>query len=152
MFGNENPQYKHGFTKTKIHRCWQSMRHRCNQPNSTRYKYYGGKGIRICSRWNDFLNFYADMNPTYKDGLTIDRIDNNKDYSPENCRWATRKEQSRNRTTSHYITYKSETKTIGEWSEITGLPMQCLLARINKLKWSVDKSIETKKRINEKRT
>lgn len=80
----------------KSYKLWLAMRTRCNNPNFWAYKYYGGRGIRVCARWDSYANFVFDMGEP-PSGLTLDRVDGNQDYSPDNCRWATRQEQSRNR-------------------------------------------------------
>src|SRR5450631_1026504 len=110
MYKKESPLYY----------IWQTMKQRCNNPNATAYKSYGAKGIKICEGWNDFWNFVEDMGERPL-GMTLDRIDNNKGYSKENCRWATRKEQALNRATNKYITYNNITLTIKEWGDKLGI-------------------------------
>ena len=135
---------KHGMTKTRIYGIWQNMKNRCRQPNNPRYKDYGARGITYCDAWEDFESFYKWASETgYNDELTIERIDNNKGYCPENCRWATKEEQQYNKRTTHYLTYKGETKSMAEWSKILNINLQTLAARINTLKWSVERAFET---------
>lgn len=82
--------------KTRLYRCWQLMRRRCNNPNSTEYHYYGARGITVCARWEKYEHFRDDMGDHPGDGYSIDRIDNDRGYEPDNCRWATRSQQSSN--------------------------------------------------------
>lgn len=87
----------HGMTGTKLHCVWHRMKSRCQRPRDVSYANYGGRGIRVCARWQKFENFYADMWPSYRPGLTIDRVNNDGNYEPSNCRWATHSEQMKNR-------------------------------------------------------
>lgn len=92
LIGSKNKT--HGMSnKTRTYRTWKEMRQRCNNPNATQYKWYGGKGISICSEWNDYTRFLSDMGER-PEGHTLDRIDPDKGYSKENCRWATPKQQA----------------------------------------------------------
>lgn len=88
--------FKHGMCKTRIYEIWHSMKQRCQNPNDSHYRDYGGRGIGVCEEWQDFQNFYADMG-NMPDGLSLDRIENNGHYEPENCRWATGSEQQNNK-------------------------------------------------------
>lgn len=112
---------KHGLYQSPLYGVYYSMVRRCCAKNHKQYKDYGGRGITICDEWkNDFLTFYNwAMDNGYEIGLTIDRIDNNGNYCPQNCRWTTAKIQSNNRRNNHKLTAFSETKTITEWSNDT---------------------------------
>lgn len=134
---------KHGMAHTKTYRVWALMRQRCENPNFTSYQSYGGRGITVCERWQDFANFYADMgDPPPK--MTLDRIDNSRGYEPENCRWASRKVQGNNRRTNVLLSFNGEKRTIAEWAEVTGLGKTCLANRLAK-GWSVEHALSTPK-------
>lgn len=107
----------HGKCRTRLHSTWLSMRFRCNNPNAAWYRIYGGRGIRVCEEWNSFESFqeWALANG-YTDNLTIDRIDCNGHYCPENCRWATNIEQSNNKRNNRFVTAFGETKTLSQWA------------------------------------
>ena len=108
------------------------MKKRCYNENSKSYKSYGERGIIICKEWlNDFINFYNwSIKNGYADNLSIDRIDVNGNYEPNNCRWATQKEQANNTRRNRYLTYKGETHTISEWSDIFNLKSGTIRARL----------------------
>lgn len=109
----------HGKSGTKTHGVWAGMLSRCRNPNNQAFANYGGRGIGICDRWLEFENFLADMGEA-PDGKTIERVDNDGDYCPENCIWATREEQSRNRRSTIWITANGETLNATEWSRKLG--------------------------------
>jgi hypothetical protein len=108
---------------------WKRMRQRCSNPNSSNYEWYGGRGIKVCERWDSFANFLSDMGER-PDGLSIDRRDNDGDYCPENCRWATTKQQHRNKSSNRLITHNSQTRCLIEWSEFAGLSIRVLAERL----------------------
>jgi hypothetical protein len=112
---------------------WLSMINRCTSEKCKYYKNYGGRGITICNRWlNSYDNFLADMGRRPSEKYSLDRVDNDKGYSPENCRWATKKEQSRNRRVNHLITHNGRTQTIAAWAEELGVPDTTLHSRLKK--------------------
>ena len=119
----------HGRYDTETYKSWIHMRRRCNNRNSTQFKYYGGRGIKICDRWNHYEHFLADMGEK-PEGLTIERTDNNGDYCPKNCRWATREDQMMNRRNTLFITYRDKTKTLKEWSEDLKIKYSILWKRL----------------------
>lgn len=123
----------HGMSNSRIYRTWFGMKKRCLSPNDKAYKHYGGRGISICDEWMDFQKFYDwSMENGYTDELTIERIDVNGNYCPENCKWIPFKEQAYNKRTNRLITYKGETKTMKEWSEEYGIRMSVIHERLKK--------------------
>ncbi len=131
----------HGMTGSKIFSIWEGMKIRCKYPNTNSYERYGGRGIKVCERWMTFENFYADMYPTYVEGLTLDRIDVNGDYCPDNCRWVTQKEQANNRTNNRILEYKGKKYTMKELAEYANINYGTFQARL-KLGWSVERAVE----------
>lgn len=137
----------HNLRNTRIHRIWYVMKYRCDNKNYTSYKDYGGRGIKVCNEWknfkNGFINFHDwAMENGYKEDLSIDRINVNGNYEPSNCRWATDKQQGRNKRSRRDITYKGETKCVSEWAEITGINYSVVLRRLQ-YGWSVEKALTT---------
>lgn len=135
---------KHGKSHTSLYKAWAGMKDRCFNPNNLHYAEYGGRGITVCDRWRDsFSNFIADMGDR-KPGLTIERIDNDGNYEPGNCKWATRKEQQRNRRVCNNLTFNGETLCVSEWAERIGLKHETLRGRLSR-GWSVEKALTTPK-------
>lgn len=118
------------------------MNQRCNDPGHSNYKYYGGRGIKVCERWKKFENFYNDMGER-PDGHTLERIDLNSDYCPENCRWITHKEQCNNRRSNRFIELDGERHTLQEWAIITGITRNTIEKRIDNYGWSIKKALTT---------
>ena len=119
------------------------MRRRCYEPTFDSYPKYGVKGIKVCKRWHDFGNFYADMGPRPSQKHSIDRRNANKDYSPRNCRWATAIEQASHKSSNVFITFRREKLTISEWSRRTGISKQLLRRRHFELGWTASKTLTT---------
>lgn len=107
----------HGASRTTMEYTWKSMKDRCQNPKAKEYSYYGGRGIFVCERWQSLANFVSDMGPHPGKQYTLDRIDNNGPYSPENCRWATRREQMLNRRNTQMVTAFGQTKPLYTWAE-----------------------------------
>lgn len=119
------------------------MKTRCYNINSTQFSYYGGRGIKVCDRWlESFENFYEDMGDKPSKNHSIDRIDSEKDYSPENCRWVDNKTQIRNRRNTKMINYKGIVKPLSQFCEELTLPYNIIYTRIYK-GWSVEKAFTT---------
>lgn len=130
---NTTPEYK----------SWASMLMRCNNPNNSDYSYYGGRGIRVCERWVSFENFLEDMGLRPTIGHSLDRINNELGYSKENCRWATKREQSNNTRRTKKLEWNGVIKPIQEWAEIVGIKASVLQQRISRRNWTVDRALST---------
>lgn len=122
MNASRRGHYTHGYSVThpKLFLLWETMRGRCNNPNRERFKDYGGRGIKVCKEWNESCESFCKwaLANGYKDGLQIDRIDNDGDYCPENCRFVTPKQNNRNRRNTVFLTVGAFTKCVAEWCEI----------------------------------
>lgn len=133
----------HGLSYHPLYRFWMRMMQRCYSHNNASYKRYGGRGISVCESWHSVENFIRDMEDGFVEGLTLDRIDNNKGYSKENCRWATQKEQANNRHNNRVLDYNGESKTCSEWADILGISSACIIRRLNSGK-SVEDALSPK--------
>ena len=136
---------KHGHTswhgpRTPTYRCWRAMLGRCYRVNDSGFKYYGGRGISVCERWRDFRNFLADMGERPTLAHSIDRIDNNGNYEPGNCRWATALQQGRNSRKTVQVTLNGETHCISEWMEILDLNVHTIKDRLHR-GWSYERAL-----------
>ena len=125
-----NLKFKHGGTKTREYYVWQGMKHRCFNQNDKEYKNYGGRGITVCDRWrNSFENFLHDMGNVPR-GMSIERINNEKNYSPENCKWATRKEQANNKRNNVKLKFGGASYGINDVAELTNINRKCIENRV----------------------
>jgi hypothetical protein len=135
---------KHGLKKTPEYAAWQNMKTRCGNPNYLQYSDWGGRGIRVCDRWLDPeagpANFIADMGPRPSDKHTIDRIDNDGDYCPENCRWATRFEQNRNQRSNVMLTHNNKTQCVADWARELSISKATISYRI-KAGWTAERAL-----------
>lgn len=147
-YSRENPAHLiHGAAKDFQHYpeydIWLGMKGRVHNPNNKRFKFYGGRGITICQQWLDsFENFYRDMGQRPHPKLTLHRVNNNGNYCPENCVWATKKVQNREKTNTHWQTYQGERKSLADWADITGINYTALHQRL-RAGWSVERAFTT---------
>ena len=133
----------HGKCETSEYRSWESMKQRCFNSNHKNYLHYGGRGITICDRWlNSFENFFADMGLKPSSAYSIDRINNDGDYCPDNCKWSTKKEQQNNQRSNHLITIACVTLTIAQWTIEMGFGENVILGRL-RLGWSESDAVLT---------
>lgn len=127
----------------RLLRIWRAMLHRCYKETDEHYDYYGGRGIKVCDDWHDFENFqnWALANG-YTDDLTIDRVDGDKDYCPENCSWTTMTVQNNHKSDTKWLTYKGKTQSLSDWCRELGLDYFRTKTRLNSLGWSVEDAFE----------
>ena len=130
--------------KTRLYNIWLHMKERCNNSNHVHFDNYGGRGIKVCAEWNKSYHAFQSwaLDNGYKDNLTLERKDNDKDYCPENCKWATPKEQANNRRSNRMLSFNGETHNIEGWCKITGLPRHIVDGRLAR-GWSAEKTLST---------
>ena len=134
--------FRHGRTGTKTYIVWKSMKSRCYRPRCEQYPNYGGRGIKVCDRWlNSFENFLTDMGEV-PDGMTLERNNVDGDYTPENCRWASVREQQNNRRNNIFYTYLGKTQTVAEWARETGINVATFRYRLIR-GWTIEKALLT---------
>lgn len=141
-YNREQTTTRLGLSRTLVYRSWKNALSRCTDNTNKSYKNYGGRGIYVCDRWKDFTTFYQDMGDPPTDEHSLDRIDNDGPYSPENCRWATRHQQARNKQSSKYITYRGHEYELNDICEKFDLKTSTVKKRLQ-LGWSIEKALET---------
>ena len=140
-----NPHHKtHGQSNNKIYYVYKNMINRCYNKKNKKYESYGKRGIQVCNEWlQNFENFYNwAINNGYQENLSLDRINNNGNYKPSNCRWVDLYTQANNKRNNHLITFGKETHTLAEWARIKNMNYSKLLARINRYKWSIEQALK----------
>ena len=139
---------KHGLSNTRLYDIWSAIKKRCNNPNAINYKDYGGRGIKICNEWlNNFVEFYNwSINNGYSENLSIDRINVDGDYCPENCRWISLEEQQRNKRNNILYEINNEKKTLLEWAREYNIKETTINNRIYALGWTIEEALEIKSR------
>lgn len=131
---------KHGQSGSPTYHAWERILARCHNPKTKDFPRYGGRGITVCERWHDFAKFHADMGDI-PPGLTIERINNARGYEPNNCRWASHKEQSRNKSSNRIIEFRGERRPVCEWAEITGIKSATIFSRLDIGKWTIEEAL-----------
>lgn len=133
----------HGKSETRTYTIWRSMKQRCHDTNYHAYDNYGGRGVIVCQAWREsYQQFLTDMGEA-PDGLSIDRIDNSGGYSPANCRWATPKEQQRNRRDNNMVEFRGERRCLAEWAELFGIGPQTLGSRLKRKVMTTEEAMTT---------
>lgn len=142
--GKQGFQTKHGLKNHPLYKTWICMKTRCYNPKCKDYKDYGSRGITVCNEWkDDFVEFlYWALKHGWEKGLSIERIDFNKGYSPDNCKWIPMSEQSKNRRSVKQISYKGESHSISEWSRITGIARKTLEMRLKSPNFTMEEAFE----------
>lgn len=134
----------HGLSnKSPVWQVWKNMRRRCYDVKNKRFEHYGGRGIVVCDEWQNFKNFHNwAMNNGYQKGLTLDRIDNDGNYEPNNCRWTDICTQMNNQSKNHKVTYNGETLTLAQWTRKLNFPLNLIWKRLNR-GWSEQEALTT---------
>ena len=135
----------HGMRYVPEYRVWINMRGRCNDPNRDNYPWYGGRGIKVCARWESFENFYTDMGPRPSDRHSIERLDNYGDYEPGNCQWTIPTAQANNKRNNRIVVYFDVEMSLSDALRAAGNVVKKSTARLRLVKWgwSVDRAVET---------
>lgn len=134
---------KHGGFGTRLYEIWRQMHRRCYGEHTTAYPLYGGRGIKVCDEWQEYEPFYEwAIANGYAENLTIDRIDVNGDYTPDNCRWATSKQQCNNRRNNHFVEYDGQKHTISEWADLYGVNQVKLWDRLSRNDWNLELALK----------
>lgn len=132
----------HGMSGTRPYIIWENMIQRCRNKNLKHYKHYGGRGIKVCKKWeNSFEAFWKDMKNGYRKDLEVDRIDNNGNYEPENCRWVTHEEQCNNMRSNFFIKFKGRKRSLSQWAREIGIFEETLWYRLKKFGWPIKKAL-----------
>lgn len=131
----------HGKTKSRVYVIWKAMRRRCQNPKAFEFKNYGGRGITVCERWQTFENFFADMGDP-PDGYSIERNDNDGNYEPSNCRWASYKEQLNNTRSNRFLEAFGKRQTLTQWSEELNIPATTIRNRLDRAGLSAERALE----------
>lgn len=143
---------RNGKGRSPEYNTWGSMIHRCYSPHNDHYALYGGRGIKVCDRWREsFDAFLEDMGPRPADKTSLDRIDNNGDYTPENCMWSTMRQQSRNRRTNVFLTFQGRTMCLIDWAREHGIHRMTLYSRL-KAGWPLKEALTTTTDHHQQRT
>jgi hypothetical protein len=137
------PRENHGQRNHPLYDTWLQMRYRCTRTNHHAYPRYGGRGISYDQRWNKFSAFLQDVESSWKEGLSLDRIDNNSNYCKENCRWATPIEQSNNRKNMRLVEFNGKSQTLTNWAKELGMKKSTLKQRFYSYKWPIERVLNT---------
>ena len=138
-----NVYLSHGMSRTSEHNIWLGITQRCCNPLNKLWEWYGGRGISMCERWRKFENFYADMGPRPV-GMSVERVDNEKGYSPENCKWASRHDQTRNKRNNIIVQYEEQSMCLKDFAVKIGIKYHILYYRMAIKGWTLEKAITKK--------